>query len=604
MKLLFNIIKSLLLILFIISNNIPNFANAQGYDYHASSSVSTLSLHSKFANNGISKNSITTFIKEMKNAGMKDSDIVQFFNNIALAYPQYQHLLKIFFKFENASITSIRIRPIPTYSLPILDKLPNKNQIGVTIKDDIVFMWLTVDDSVDSMKLSKNPKSRDFLLTQTQTELVKKLKGTGLQILKKMGNTFFITTSLNPRKAKDIQQTLRNALNVHNHMKTYLKQQGLDIQTGIGKGEVAVGRIGQFTHKSNGKSIPYDMWGNNLNMFAKVFKNVPKNTELFIQKNVQQILNIKGLEIQTIENPIYRKQQIQFFGKQRESPPKLSRMSSSRPQLKRQRSSLYTTKTFKGQFTAPELAIDDKTTVMQIDLASSTKLGGELYSTEEYVNIMHEIISIFDNILIKYELNKIAMAGDAYIVSKGNSSNKDNALAITLAAVEMYNEFIQWKTRNLKIYSETAVFKDLTLRMGIYSHNQKAIVYLPQLIKQAGILEETTKKIKTSNIEEILPIHLSKWTKILLNSSHKKLLELGISLPQKGTELKQFVRRNSGSETQNMSTIRKINQFFNTFIGSEKEIELFIKGMNPFIEKIQDDKNYNFENLKTTLIAA
>ena len=79
----------------------------------------------------------------------------------------------------------------------------------------------------------------------------------------------------------------------------------------------------------------------------------------------------------------------------------------------------------------------DEVTIMFIDFVNFTSISEKL-SPKELVNNIHENFTAFDEIIEKYNIEKIKTIGDAYLAVSGlPRENKRHAHSITMAALEI-----------------------------------------------------------------------------------------------------------------------------------------------------------------------
>lgn len=89
--------------------------------------------------------------------------------------------------------------------------------------------------------------------------------------------------------------------------------------------------------------------------------------------------------------------------------------------------------------------------VLFADIVNFTSMS-QLLSAEEVVNLLNEIFSVFDNLVEKYNLEKIKTIGDAYMVVAGIAPGQTNHIQDTIdLAVDMISATQNHKSGDIKI---------------------------------------------------------------------------------------------------------------------------------------------------------
>jgi adenylate cyclase len=102
----------------------------------------------------------------------------------------------------------------------------------------------------------------------------------------------------------------------------------------------------------------------------------------------------------------------------------------------------------------------DSVSILFADVVGFTPLAGEV-DAAQMVEFLNEIYTRFDEIIDKYQLEKIRTMGDGYMVASGvPESRSDHAQALARAALEMMAFINQWEPDNKD---------DIAVRMGINS---------------------------------------------------------------------------------------------------------------------------------------
>jgi len=102
----------------------------------------------------------------------------------------------------------------------------------------------------------------------------------------------------------------------------------------------------------------------------------------------------------------------------------------------------------------------DSTTVLFADIVGFTELS-ETLSPSELVQFLNQIFSSFDNLVEKYQLEKIKTIGDAYMVAGGFPEPRhDHAEAIADLALEMQGSLAKCHTETNQVFD---------MRIGIHT---------------------------------------------------------------------------------------------------------------------------------------